>query len=119
MSGVTGIALTKLDVLDGFDTIRICTGYRLRGKILDYFPRIRPTRPRSSRSTRKWTAGTKRTAGARSYADLPAQAIKYVQRVQELIETPIALVSTSPEREDTILIRDPFERLMIAVPVVA
>ena len=67
-----------------------------------------PIRPRSSRSTRRWTAGTKPPPARASWADLPAQAIKYIQRVQELIETPVALVSTSPEREDTILVRDPF-----------
>ena len=108
MSGVTGIALTKLDVLDGFDTIRICTGYRLRGKILDYFPAHSADQAEVEPIYEEMDGWHESTAGARSYADLPAQAIKYIQRVQELIETPIALVSTSPEREDTILIRDPF-----------
>ncbi|OHD04318.1 adenylosuccinate synthase [Sphingopyxis sp. RIFCSPHIGHO2_12_FULL_65_19] len=108
VSGVTGIALTKLDVLDGFDTIRICTGYRLRGKILDYFPAHSADQAEVEPIYEEMDGWHESTAGARSYADLPAQAIKYIQRVQELIETPIALVSTSPEREDTILIRDPF-----------
>ena len=108
VSGVTGIALTKLDVLDGFDTIRICTGYRLRGKILDYFPAHAADQAAVEPIYEEMDGWHESTAGARSYADLPAQAIKYIQRVQELIETPIALVSTSPEREDTILIRDPF-----------
>ncbi|UNU43377.1 adenylosuccinate synthase [Sphingopyxis sp. YF1] len=108
VSGVTGIALTKLDVLDGFDTIRICTGYRLRGKILDYFPAHSADQTEVEPIYEEMDGWHESTAGARSYADLPAQAIKYIQRVQELIETPIALVSTSPEREDTILIRDPF-----------
>ncbi|NIJ38353.1 adenylosuccinate synthase [Sphingopyxis panaciterrae] len=108
VSGVTGIALTKLDVLDGFDTIRICTGYRLRGKILDYFPAHSADQAEVEPIYEEMDGWQETTAGARSYADLPAQAIKYIQRVQELIETPIALVSTSPEREDTILIRDPF-----------
>ncbi len=108
VSGVTGIALTKLDVLDGFDTIRICTGYRLNGKILDYFPAHSADQTEVEPIYEEMDGWQETTAGARSYADLPAQAIKYIQRVQELIETPIALVSTSPEREDTILIRDPF-----------
>jgi adenylosuccinate synthase len=108
VSGVTGIALTKLDVLDGFDKVRICTGYRLRGKILDYFPAHAADQAEVEPIYEEMDGWSESTAGARSYADLPAQAIKYIQRVQELIETPIALVSTSPEREDTILIRDPF-----------
>ncbi len=107
-SGVSGIALTKLDVLDGFDKVRICTGYRLRGKILDYFPAHAADQAEVEPIYEEMDGWSESTAGARSYADLPAQAIKYIQRVQELIETPIALVSTSPEREDTILIRDPF-----------
>ncbi|MFW2851699.1 adenylosuccinate synthase [Sphingomonas sp. TX0543] len=108
VSGITGIALTKLDVLDGFDEVKICTGYRLRGDMLDYFPshaadqaEVEPVY-----ETIEGWAGS--TAGARSWADLPAQAIKYIRRVEELIRCPVALVSTSPEREDTILVRDPF-----------
>ncbi|MCW5773987.1 MAG: adenylosuccinate synthase [Rhodospirillaceae bacterium] len=108
VSGVTGIALTKLDVLDGFEKVRICTGYRLHGKILDYFPSHAADQAAVEPIYEEMEGWAESTAGARSYADLPAQAIKYIQRVQELIETPIALVSTSPEREDTILIRDPF-----------
>lgn len=108
VSGVTGIALTKLDVLDGFDKIRICTGYRLRGKVLDYYPSHAADQAAVEPIYEEMDGWQESTAGARSYADLPAQAIKYIQRVQELIEAPIALVSTSPEREDTILIRDPF-----------
>ncbi len=108
ISGVTGIALTKLDVLDGFDTVRICTGYRLRGKILDYLPSHSADQAAVEPIYEEMDGWRETTAGARSWADLPAQAIKYIQRVQELIETPVALVSTSPEREDTILVRDPF-----------
>jgi adenylosuccinate synthase len=108
VSGVTGIALTKLDVLDGFETIRICTGYRLRGRILDYYPSHAADQAEVEPIYEEMPGWSESTAGARSYAELPAQAIKYIQRVQELIETPIALVSTSPERDDTILIRDPF-----------
>ena len=108
ISGVTGIALTKLDVLDGFDTVRICTGYRLDGKILDYLPSHAQEQARVEPIYEEFEGWSGTTAGARSWADLPAQAVKYIQRVQELIETPVALVSTSPEREDTILVRDPF-----------
>ena len=109
VSGVTGIALTKLDVLDGFETIMICTGYRLGDKVLDHFPTHAGEQAAVVpiyEEIEGW-AGT--TAGARSWADLPAQAVKYISRIAELIETPVALVSTSPEREDTILVRDPFE----------
>ncbi|MGB3739595.1 MAG: adenylosuccinate synthase [Pontixanthobacter sp.] len=109
ISGVTGIALTKVDVLDGFDTVKICTGYRLRGKIMDYFPSHSADQAAVEPIYEEMEGWSQSTAGARSYADLPANAIKYIQRVQELIETPVALVSTSPERDDTILMRDPFE----------
>ena len=108
ISGVTGIALTKVDVLDGFDTIRICTGYRLNNNVIDYFPSHAGDQDRVEPIYEEMEGWSETTAGARSWADLPAQAIKYIQRVQELIETPVALVSTSPEREDTILVRDPF-----------
>jgi adenylosuccinate synthase len=108
VSGVTGIALTKLDVLDGFETIKICTGYRLNGKVYDYLPAHSADQAAVEPIYEEMAGWQETTAGARSWADLPAQAIKYVQRVQELIETPVALVSTSPQREDTILVRDPF-----------
>ncbi|MCE2843543.1 MAG: adenylosuccinate synthase [Novosphingobium sp.] len=108
ISGVTGIALTKVDVLDGLETVKICTGYRLNGKILDYFPSHAADQANVEPIYEEMEGWSGTTAGARSWADLPAQAIKYIQRVQELIETPVALVSTSPEREDTILVRDPF-----------
>ncbi|MCB2060807.1 MAG: adenylosuccinate synthase, partial [Novosphingobium sp.] len=108
ISGVTGIALTKLDVLDGFEKVRICTGYRLNGKVLDYFPSHAAGQAGVEPIYEEMDGWSGTTAGARSWADLPAQAIKYIQRVQELIETPVALVSTSPEREDTILVQDPF-----------
>ncbi|MFZ4382801.1 MAG: adenylosuccinate synthase, partial [Sandarakinorhabdus sp.] len=106
ISGVTGIALTKLDVLDGFEKVKICTGYRLRGKVLDYFPSHSADQAAVEPIYEEMDGWQGTTAGARSWADLPAQAIKYIQRVQELIETAVALVSTSPEREDTILVRD-------------
>ena len=108
ISGVTGIALTKLDVLDGFETVKICTGYRLNGKVLDFFPSHAADQANVEPIYEEMEGWQGTTAGARSWADLPAQAIKYIQRVQELIQTPVALVSTSPEREDTILVRDPF-----------
>ncbi|MBJ7254278.1 MAG: adenylosuccinate synthase [Sphingomonadaceae bacterium] len=108
VSGVTGIALTKLDVLDGFDRIKICTGYRLNGKVYDYLPAHAAEQAAVEPIYEEMPGWQETTAGARSWADLPAQAIKYITRVQELIETPVALVSTSPQREDTILVRDPF-----------
>jgi adenylosuccinate synthase len=108
ISGVTGIALTKVDVLDGLGRVKICTGYRLRGKVLDYFPSHARDQAEVEPIYEEMDGWSGTTAGARSWADLPAQAIKYISRVQELIECPVALVSTSPEREDTILVRDPF-----------
>lgn len=108
ISGVTGIALTKVDVLDGMDVVKICTGYRLNGEVLDYFPSHASEQAAVEPIYEELEGWSGSTAGARSWADLPAQAIKYIQRVQELIETPVALVSTSPQREDTILVRDPF-----------
>jgi adenylosuccinate synthase len=109
VSGITGIALTKLDVLDGFDTLRICTGYKLGDQTLDYFPAHAADQAAVVPIYEDMPGWHETTAGARSWADLPAQAIKYVRRVEELIQCPVALVSTSPEREDTILVRDPFE----------
>ncbi len=108
VSGVTGIALTKLDVLDGFDEIRICTGYRLAGATLDHFPAHAGDQAAVEPIYETMAGWHESTAGARSWADLPAQAIKYVRRIEELIQCPVALVSTSPERQDTILVRDPF-----------
>jgi adenylosuccinate synthase len=108
VSGITGIALTKLDVLDGFDEIRICTGYRLNGETLDYFPAHAADQAGVEPIYETMAGWHESTAGARSWADLPAQAIKYIRRIEELIHCPVALVSTSPEREDTILVRDPF-----------
>jgi adenylosuccinate synthase len=108
VSGVTGIALTKLDVLDGLEEIKICTGYRLGDKTLDHFPAYAGDQAAVEpiyESVKGWPEST---AGARSWAQLPARAIKYIRRIEELIQCPVALVSTSPEREDTILVRDPF-----------
>ena len=108
VSGVTGIALTKLDVLDGFDTIKICTGYKLGDKVLDHFPAHAADQAAVEPIYEEMEGWQETTAGARSWAQLPAQAIKYVRRIEELIGCPVALVSTSPERNDTILVRDPF-----------
>jgi adenylosuccinate synthase len=108
VSGVTGIALTKLDVLDGLEEIRICTGYRLRGETLGHLPAHAADQAAVEPVYETIEGWSQSTAGARSWAQLPAQAIKYIRRVEELIRTPVALVSTSPEREDTILVRDPF-----------
>ena len=108
VAGVTGIALTKLDVLDGFPKLKICTGYRLNGKVLDYFPAHAGDQAAVQPIYEEMDGWSESTAGARSWVDLPAQAIKYIKRVEELIQCPVALVSTSPEREDTILVRDPF-----------
>ncbi len=108
VSGVTGVALTKLDVLDGLDTIRICTGYRLNGRTLDHFPAHAADQAGVEPVYEEIPGWSESTFGARSWAQLPAAAIKYIRRVEELIRCPVALVSTSPEREDTILVRDPF-----------
>jgi adenylosuccinate synthase len=109
VAGVDGIALTKLDVLDGFDELKVGVGYRIAGESFDYLPagvgpddRIEPV----YETVEGWTEST---AKARSWAELPAQAVKYVRRIEELIERPVALVSTSPERDDVILMKDPFQ----------
>jgi adenylosuccinate synthase len=108
VSGVTGIALTKLDVLDGFEEIAICIGYKLGDETLDYYPAHAADQAKVEPIYETMPGWQESTAGARSWAELPAQAIKYIRRVEELIQCPVALVSTSPEREDTILVRDPF-----------
>jgi adenylosuccinate synthase len=108
VAGVTGIALTKLDVLDGLDEIRICTGYWLGEQRMDHLPAHAGDQARVEPIYEVMTGWQESTAGARSWAQLPAQAIKYIRRVEELIRCPVALVSTSPEREDTITVRDPF-----------
>jgi len=107
-SGVNGIALTKLDVLDGFETLKICTGYTLDGATLDYLPTAADQQARCVPVYEEMPGWADSTEGARSWADLPAEAIKYVRRIEELIRCPVALLSTSPERDDTILVTDPF-----------
>jgi adenylosuccinate synthase len=108
-SGIDGIAFTKLDVLDGFDEIRICTGYRLDGRAIDHLPASAADQARVTPIYESIEGWSESTAGARSWAQLPAQAIKYVRRVEELIGAPVTVLSTSPERDDTILMRNPFE----------
>ena len=108
-SGVDGISLTKLDVLDGFEKIKICVGYSLDGVLIDYLPTAADQQARCQPIFEEMDGWSETTEGARSWAELPAGAIKYVRRIEELIECPVALLSTSPEREDTILVRDPFE----------
>jgi adenylosuccinate synthase len=109
VSGIDGLALTKLDILDGFETIKIATHYELDGKIIDYVPAAQAAQARIKPvyETIEGWRGT--TRGARSWADLPAQAIKYVRRIEELVGAPVALLSTSPQRDDTILVHDPFQ----------
>jgi adenylosuccinate synthase len=108
VSGVTGVALTKLDVLDTFDTVKVCTGYRIGSEHFDYLPPHAADQARVEPVYEEIEGWPGSTHGARSWADLPARAIKYVRRIEELIRCPVALVSTSPERDDTILVRDPF-----------
>lgn len=108
ISGVDGIALTKLDVLDGFEEIMICTGYEVRGRRIDHLPASNRDQMNATPIYERFEGWSESTFGARSWADLPAAAIKYIRRIEELIDCPVALVSTSPERDDTILVRDPF-----------
>ncbi|HVD84056.1 MAG TPA: adenylosuccinate synthase [Bradyrhizobium sp.] len=107
--GIHGLALTKLDILDGFGSIEVCIGYMLDGKEIDHLPAGEGAQARIKPVYETIEGWKEPTANARSWADLPAQAIKYVRRVEELVGCPIALLSTSPEREDTILVQNPFE----------
>ncbi len=109
VGGIHGLALTKLDVLDGLPELKICTGYRIRGERFRYLPAAPGAQAAAEPEyevTEGWSGSTR---GARSVADLPAQAVKYVRRIEELVEAPVTLLSTSPERDDTILMKDPFE----------
>lgn len=108
IGGINGIALTKLDVLDGFDTIKICTGYRYNGKQYDYLPSSMKIQEGVEPIYEEMEGWSESTHGKTSWANLPAQAIKYIRRIEELIECSVALLSTSPRREDTILVTDPF-----------
>jgi adenylosuccinate synthase len=106
--GIDGIALTKLDVLDGFEKIDVCVAYKLRGKTVDYLPADAVEQAAIEPVYETIAGWSESTRGARSWAQLPANAIKYVRRIEELIGAPVALLSTSPERDDTILVHDPF-----------
>jgi adenylosuccinate synthase len=108
-SGINGLALTKLDILDGFDEIKVCVGYRLDGRIVDYLPAGEHAQARLEPVYETAEGWKEQTAGARSFAELPASAVKYVRRIEELVGCPVAMLSTSPERDDTILMRNPFE----------
>jgi len=109
LNGIDGIALTKLDVLDGLKTLKICTGYRLGGESLDHFPAGLRAQAALEPIYEELDGWDQPTAGARATRDLPANAVKYLRRIEELIGAPVALLSTSPERDDTILMRDPFQ----------
>ncbi len=108
VGGIDGIALTKLDVLDGFERLKICTGYRLGGDLLHHFPSGESEQAAVEPVWEEIEGWSDSTRGARSWAELPATTVKYVRRIEELIGTPVALLSTSPERDDTILVRDPY-----------
>jgi adenylosuccinate synthase len=107
--GIDGLALTKLDILDGFEEIKVCVGYRLDGREMEYLPAGEHAQARVEPIYETIAGWEEKTAGARSWAELPAQAIKYVRRIEELVGCPVTLLSTSPEREDTILMQNPFE----------
>jgi adenylosuccinate synthase len=108
VGGIDGIALTKLDVLDGFEVLKVCTGYRIDGEAFDHLPAQGALQSRVEPIYETLEGWGDSTQGARSWADLPATAVKYIRRIEELIGAPVAMVSTSPERNDTILVRDPF-----------
>ena len=109
VTGIDGIALTKLDVLDGFDTLQVCVGYHLDGERISRLPAGHNAQARLQPIYQRFEGWTQSTRGARSWTELPAQAVKYVRTIEELIECPVTLLSTSPERDDTILMRDPFQ----------
>jgi adenylosuccinate synthase len=109
VGGVQGIALTKLDILDGFPELKICTGYRVNGEFVRHLPAAPGAQAAAVPEYETMEGWSGSSFGARSWADLPAQAVKYVRRIEELVEAPITLLSTSPDRDDTIMVRDPFE----------
>ncbi len=109
VGGIQGLALTKLDILDGFRELKICVGYRIDGTYSKRFPAAPAAQANAEPVYETMEGWSGSTHGARSWADLPAQAVKYVRRVEELVETPVTLLSTSPERDDTIMVRDPFD----------
>jgi adenylosuccinate synthase len=109
VGGIQGLALTKLDVLDGFAELRLCTGYRIGDKQVAHLPAAPGAQAAAAPIYETLEGWRESTRGARSWADLPAQAIKYVRRIEELVEAPVTLLSTSPERDDTVMVRDPFQ----------
>ena len=109
VGGIQGLALTKIDVLDGLKELKICTGYRIHGELVRHLPAAQGAQAAAVPEYEVMEGWSGSCQGARSWADLPAQAIKYVRRIEELVEAPVTLVSTSPERDDTILVKDPFE----------
>ncbi len=109
VAGIQGLVLTKLDVLDGLSELKICTGYRIGDKVVNHLPAGMAAQAAAEPVYEMMPGWSGSSRGARSWADLPAQAIKYVRRIEELVEAPVTLVSTSPERDDTIMVRDPFE----------
>ena len=108
-SGINGLALTKLDILDGLPELKVCVAYRLDGREIDYLPASERAQAAVEPIYETFEGWQAATAKARSWAELPAQAIKYVRHIEELVGCPVALLSTSPEREDTILMHNPFE----------
>ena len=108
VGGVDGIVLTKLDVLDGLPMLRICTGYRVEGQVVRSLPASMGLQAKAEPVYEEIPGWPGSTMGARSYAELPAEAVKYIRRIEELVEAPVVLLSTSPERDDTIMLRDPF-----------
>ncbi|MDY0029973.1 MAG: adenylosuccinate synthase [Pseudobdellovibrionaceae bacterium] len=108
VGGIDGLALTKLDVLDGLEEIKICVGYELDGERIDYYPASQVAQAKVIPIYETMPGWSESTRGARSWANLPSPAIKYVKRLEELVEAPVTLLSTSPERDDTILVQDPF-----------
>ena len=108
VNGIQGIALTKVDVLDGMSELKVCTGYKLGDEIIDHMPSSPSHQAQVEPIYETMEGWSESTVGARSWADLPATAIKYIRRIEELIEAPVALFSTSPDREDTVLVHDPF-----------
>jgi adenylosuccinate synthase len=109
VNGIDGLALTKLDVLDGLEELKVCVGYRIGERVLDYLPAGMADQAAAEPVYETLEGWSESTKGARSWRDLPAAAVKYVRRIEELVEAPVALLSTSPERDDTILMRDPFQ----------
>lgn len=109
ISGIDGVVLTKLDVLDGFETLKVCTGYRLNGEVIDHLPASVAQQAAVEPIYEELEGWSQPTMGARSWRDLPATAIKYIRRIEELIGAPVSAVTTSPEREDIIIVRDPYQ----------